>query len=142
MKKYGALFKGATKSGYSMEHIVAGMNANPDIADEILSDAVSTIGALWGSSNKYLPSIEKALRSKDAKSALYYHGMANLEIYFGAKTAGMGILFIRAGKTPAQTNYAGSLENLLAVTNVNVSSAYPITPRAGEAFPKISAIAK
>lgn len=142
MKKYGTLIKGAGKSGYSMEHIVAGMNANPDKAEEIATDAVATIGALWGSENKYLPSIEKALRSKNAKDALYYHGLANLEIYFGAKAAGMGILFVHAGKTPARTNYADSLEDLLSVSNISVSSAYPISPRPAEAFPKISAIAK
>jgi hypothetical protein len=142
MKKYGALIKGAGKSGYSMEHIVAGMNANPDIANDIVADAVSAISALWGSDNKYLPSIEKALASKNARDALYYHGLANLEIYFGAKAAGMGILFVHAGKTPARTNYADSLEDLLAVSNISVSSAYPISPRPAEAFPKISAVAK
>jgi hypothetical protein len=142
IQKYGTLIKGAGKSGYSMEHIVAGMNANPDKAEEIVTDAMSAIGALWGSNNKYLPSIEKALREKNPKNALYYHGLANLEIYFGAKAAGMGILFIRAGKTPAQTNYADSLEELLSVSNISVNSAYPISPRPAEAFPKISAVAK
>lgn len=142
IKKYDSVIKGAGKSGYSMEHIVAGMNANPDIADDIATDAITTIGALWGSENKYLPAIEKALRSKNPKDAQYYHGLANLEIYFGAKAAGMGILFIHAGKTPAKTNYADSLEDLLAVSNISVSSAYPISPRPGEAFPKISAVAK
>lgn len=142
MQKYGSLIKGAGKSGYSMEHIVAGMNANPDMANDIVSDAVATIGALWGSDNKYLPEIEKALRSKDPNTALYYHGMANLDLYFGAKAAGMGILFIHAGNTPAQTNYADSLEDLLNVSNISVSSAYPISPRPAEAFPKISAVAK
>ena len=144
MKKYGAVIKvkGAGKSGYSMEHIVAGMNANPELADDIATDAIATIGALWGSNNSYLPKIEEALRGKNPSNALYYHGLANLEIYFGAKTAGMGILFIRAGKTPAQTNYADSLEELLSVSNISVSSGYPISPRPGEAFPKISAVAK
>jgi hypothetical protein len=143
IQKYSKLIKTtAVKSGYSMEHIIAGMNANPDKAEEIVTDAMSVIGALWGADNKYLPSIEKALREKNPKDALYYHGLANLEIYFGAKTAGMGILFIRAGKTPAQTNYADSLEELLSVSNVSVSSAYPISLRPGEAFAKISAVAK
>jgi hypothetical protein len=142
IKKYGSVITGAGKSGYSMEHIVAGMNANPELADEIVSDAVSTIGALWGSNNSYLSSIENSLRSKNPKDALYYHGLANLEIYFGAKAAGMAILFIHAGKSPAQTNYADSLEDLLKVTNVSVSSAYPISPRPAEAFPKITAVAK
>jgi hypothetical protein len=142
MQKYGTLIKGAGKSGYSMEHIVAGMNANPDKAEEIVNDAVSTIGALWGSGNKYLPNIEEALRSKNARDALYYHGLANLEIYFGAKAEGMGILFVHAGKTPAKTNYADSLEDLLNVSNISVSSAYPISPRPAEAFPKITAVAK
>lgn len=141
-KKYGSLIKGAGKSGYSMEHIVSGMNANPDVANDIATDAVATIGALWGSGNKYLPEMEKALRSKNARDALYYHGLANLELYFGAKAAGMGILFVHAGKTPARTNYADSLEDLLAVSNISVSSAYPISPRPAEAFPKISAVAK
>jgi hypothetical protein len=141
-KKYGSLIKGAGKSGYSMEHIVAGMNANPDMADEIVSDAISAIGALWGTNNKYLPGIEKALKSKNARDALYYHGLANLEIYFGAKAEGMGILFVHAGKTPARTNYADSLDDLLNVSNISVSSAYPISPRPAEAFPKITAIAK
>jgi len=142
MKKYGSLIKGAGKSGYSMEHIIAGMNANPDMANDIATDAVATIGALWGTDNKYLPEMEKAIRSKHPKDALYYHGLANLEIYFGAKAAGMGILFVHAGKTPAKTNYADSLEDLLAVSNISVSSAYPISPRPAEAFPKISAVAK
>jgi hypothetical protein len=142
IQKYGKVITGAGKSGYSMEHIVAGMNANPDNAEEIVTDAMSVIGALWGADNKYLPSIETALKSKNPKDALYYHGLANLELYFGAKTAGMGILFIRAGKTPAQTNYADSLAELLAVSNISVNSAYPISSRPGEAFPKISAIAK
>jgi hypothetical protein len=141
-QKYSKLIAGAGKVGYSMEHIVAGMNANPDMANEIVADAMTTIGALWGSNNKYVPEIEKALRKKDPKTALYYHGLANLEIYFGAKAAGMGILFIRAGKVPARTSYADSLEDLLAVTNITVTSAYPISPRPGEAFPKISAVAK
>jgi len=141
-QKYSKLITGAGKSGYSMEHIVAGMNANPDMADEIVSDTISAIGALWGADNKYVPSIEKALKSKNARDALYYHGLANLEIYFGAKAAGMGILFVHAGKTPARTNYADSLEDLLAVSNISVSSAYPISPRPAEAFPKISAVAK
>lgn len=142
IKKYGSLIKGAGKSGYSMEHIVAGMNANPDQANEIASDATATIGALWGADNRYLPEIEKALKSKDPKNALYFHGLANLDIYFGAKAAGMGILFIHAGSTPARTNYADSLEDLVNISNINVSSAYPISPRPAEAFPKISAIAK
>lgn len=142
MKKYGTTIASAGKSGYSMEHIVAGMKANPELADDIASDAVATIGALWGSDNQYLPAIEKALRSKDPKTALYYHGMANLDLYFAAKAAGMGILFIHASNTPAQTNYADSLEDLLNVSTVTVSSAYPISPRPSEAFPKISAVAK
>lgn len=142
VKKYGALIKGAGKVGYSMEHIVDGINANPDKADEIISDAIDTIGALWGSDNKYLSDIEKALKNKNPKEALYFHGLANLEIYFGAKAEGMGILFIHAGKTPAKTNYADSLEDLLAVSNVKVTSAYPISPRPAEAFPKISAVTK
>jgi hypothetical protein len=141
-QKYSKLIAGAGKVGYSMEHIVAGMNANPDMANEIVADAMTTIGALWGSENKYLPEIEKALKSKNSKDALYYHGLANLEIYFGAKAAGMGILFVHAGKTPARTNYADSLEDLIAVSNISVSSAYPISPRPAEAFPKISAVAK
>jgi hypothetical protein len=141
-QKYSKLIAGAGKVGYSMEHIVAGMNANPDTANEIVADAMTTIGALWGSENKYLPEIEKALKSKNSKDALYYHGLANLEIYFGAKAAGMGILFVHAGKTPARTNYADSLEDLIAVSNISVSSAYPISPRPAEAFPKISAVAK
>jgi len=142
MQKYGALITGAGKSGYSMEHIVAGMNANPDKADDIVTDAISTISALWGSENKYLPNIKEALTGKNARDALYYHGLANLEIYFGSKAKGMGILFIHAGKTPAKTNYAASLEDLLNVSNISVSSAYPISPRPAEAFPKITAIAK
>ena len=93
-------------------------------------------------SKEFRDKIEEALRGKNPSNALYYHGLANLEIYFGAKTAGMGILFIRAGKTPAQTNYADSLEELLSVSNISVSSGYPISPRPGEAFPKISAVAK
>ena len=140
--KYSSLIKGAGKVGYSMEHIVAGMNANPDRADEIVSDTVSAIGALWGSENKHLPNIEKALKDKNPKEALYFHGLANLEIYFGAKAAGMGILFVHAGKLPAKTSYADSLEDLLAVSNITVTAAYPISPRPAEAFPKISAIAK
>jgi hypothetical protein len=142
MKKYGSIIKGAGKSGYSMEHIVAGMNANPDKADEIASDAIATIGALWGSNNSYLPKIKEALEAKNPSNALYYHGLANLEIYFGAKQAGMAILFIHAAKSPAQTNYADSLTDLLNVTNISVSSSYPISPRPAEAFPKITAIAK
>jgi hypothetical protein len=142
MKKYGAVIKGAGKSGYSMEHIVAGMNANPELANDIATDAVATIGALWGSNNNYLPEIEKALRGKNPRDALYYHGLANLEIYFGAKAAGMAILFIHAAKSPAKTNYADSLEDLLNVCNVSVSSAYPISPRPAEAFAKITAVAK
>jgi len=142
MNKYSSLIKGAGKSGYSMEHIVAGMNANPDMANEIASDATATIGALWGSNNRYIPEIEKALKNKDPKNALYYHGLANLDIYFGAKAAGMGILFIHAGQSPAHTNYADSLEDLIKVSNITVSSAYPISPRPAEAFPKISALAK
>jgi len=141
-KKYGSVITGAEKVGYSMEHIVTGMNANPDIANDIVTDAVATIGALWGSNNKYLPEIEKALRSKNPRDALYYHGLANLEIYFGAKAAGMAILFIHAAKSPASTNYADSLEDLLNVCNVSVSSAYPISPRPAEAFAKITAVAK
>jgi hypothetical protein len=142
LQKYGNLITGAGKSGYSMEHIVAGMNSNPDKADQIVKDAVATIGALWGSNNKYLPQIEESLKSKNAKDALYYHGLANLELYFGAKAAGMGILFVHAGKRPARTNYADSLGDLLSVSNISVSAAYPISPRPAEAFPKISAIAK
>lgn len=142
IKKYTTLIKGAGKSGYSMEHIVVGMNANPDNKEEIVADAMSAIGALWGADNKYLPSIEQALSDKNSKDALYYHGLANLEIYFGAKAEGMGILFVHAGKTPAKTNYADSLEDLLSVSNISVSSAYPISPRPAEAFPKITAIAK
>ena len=142
MKKYGAVIKGAGKSGYSMEHIVAGMNANPELADDIAIDAVATIGALWGSNNSYLPKIEEALRGKNPSNALYYHGLANLEIYFGAKAAGMAILFIHAAKSPANTNYADNLEDLLNVCNVSVSSAYPISPRPAEAFAKITAVAK
>ena len=141
-KKYGSVITGAGKVGYSMEHIVTGMNANPDIANDIATDAIATIGALWGSNNKYLPEIEKALRSKNPRDALYYHGLANLEIYFGAKAAGMAILFIHAAKAPAKTNYADSLEDLLNVCNVSVSSAYPISPRPAEAFAKITAVAK
>jgi hypothetical protein len=142
MKKYGAVIKGAGKSGYSMEHIVAGMNANPELANDIATDAVATIGALWGSNNSYLPKIEQALRGKNPSNALYYHGLANLEIYFGAKQAGMAILFIHAAKAPAATNYADSIADLLNVTTVSVSSAYPISQRPAEAFPKISAVAK
>ena len=140
-KKYGSVIAGKP-IGYSMEHIVAGMKANPELADDIASDAVATIGALWGSDNRYLPAIEKALRSKDPKTALYYHGMANLDLYFAAKTEGMGILFLHAKNAPAQTNYADSLEDLLNVSIVTVSSGYPISPRPSEAFPKISAVAK
>jgi hypothetical protein len=141
-KKYGSVITGAPKVGSSIDHTVAGMNANPDNVEEIVTDTMSAIGALWGADNKYLSSIEKALRSKNSKDALYYHGLANLEIYFGAKAEGMGILFVHAGKTPARTNYADSLEDLLSVSNISVSSAYPISPRPAEAFPKITAIAK
>lgn len=142
MKKYSSIIKGAGKSGYSMEHIVAGMNANPDMAEDIVKDAVATIGALWGTNNSFLPKIKEALESKNPSNALYYHGLANLEIYFGAKQAGMAILFIHAAKSPAGTNYADSLTDLLNVTNISVSSAYPISPRPAEAFPKITAVAK
>jgi hypothetical protein len=142
IKKYSSLIKSAGKSGYSMEHIVAGMNANPDKAKEIVTDAISVIGALWGADNKYLSGIKKALTNKNASEAAYYHGLANLEIYFGAKAKGMGILFVHAGKTPAKTNYADSLEDLLNVSNISAKSAYPISLRHGEAFPKITAIAK
>jgi hypothetical protein len=142
MKKYGSVIKGAGKSGYSMEHIVAGMNANPELANDIVADAIATIGALWGGNNSYLPKIKEALEAKNPSNALYYHGLANLEIYFGAKQAGMAILFIHAATSPAKTNYADSLADLLNVTNINVSSAYPVSPRPAEAFPKITAVAK
>ena len=142
IEKYGALIKGAGKVGYSMEHIVAGMNANPDRAEEIVDDTMSAIGALWGGENKHLANIKKALADKNSKEALYFHGLANLEIYFGAKAAGMGILFVHAGKSPAKTSYADSLNDLLAVSNITVTSAYPVSLRPAEAFPKISAIAK
>lgn len=142
MQKYTKIIPNAGKSGFSMAHLVAGINANPEMADEIVKDAIFTIGELWGRNNRYIPNIQDALKSKDPNTALYYHGLANLEIYFGAKAKGMGILFIHAGKSPATTSYADSLEDLLNLTNVTVSSAYPISPRPGEAFPKITAVAK
>jgi hypothetical protein len=141
LKKWGPIFGKPGKSGYSMAHVVGAIKHNPDKAEEIIKDTSDTIGSLFGES-EHIQSIEQELRNGNAEQALYYHGLANLHIYFGAKVSGMGILFIDAGKQPAETNYADNLPELLKVCQVIVKSAYPITTRIGEAFPKITAIVK
>lgn len=141
IKKYQDIVGKPGKSGYSMAHLVGAIRHNSKQADDLARDAAITIGSLWGDS-QYIKNIEQELKAGNAEQALYYHGLANLEVYFGAKAAGMAILFIDASKQPAATNYADSLPELLEVCTVIVKSAYPITTRVGEAFPKITAIVK
>ena len=141
LNKYKDIFGTPGKSGYSMAHVVGAIKHNPDKAEDIISDTTKVIQSLFGES-EYISQIGEQLKAGNAEKALYFHGLANLHIYFGAKVAGMGILFIDAGTQPAQTNYADSLPELLEVCQVIVKSAYPITTRVGEAFPKITAIVK
>jgi hypothetical protein len=140
-KKYDSLIS-RTGTGYSMQHIVDGITLNPEKQKDIVDDAISAISTLWGSDNKYISNIKDALLNKNAQDALYFHALANLELYFKVKADKMGILFIHAKSSPAKTNYASGLDDLLKITNVSASSAYPITLKSSEAFPKITAVAK
>lgn len=140
-EKYKAIMPKPGKSGYSMAHLIGAIHQHSDQADAIAKDASLTIGSLWGDT-PYIKNIEQELKAGNAEQALYYHGLANLEAYFSVKAEGMAILFIDAGKQPAVTNYADSLNDLLKICTVIVKSAYPITTRVGEAFPKITAIRK
>ena len=124
-----------------MEHVVDGIQNNPKLAQEIASDAAKVCQTLFPNAKGMEENIKNALLKGDAKLALYHHGLGNLTQYFSAKPK-EGILFLKTHTKPPQTNYANTLEELLKVSTIIVTSAYPIASDTPEAYPKIDAIPK
>ena len=140
-KKYKGRVPGTAKSGITYAGIVAGIQNNPNIANEILKDTQNIIKVLWKGS-PYVKNIMASVKKGDAVTAKYYHGLANINAYFNVKQGGMGILFLRLGESPAGTSYAESLPKLLQIADIKVDTAYPITTTPINPFPKMGVVPK